>query len=86
MRIINMDEKPHRFLITNTGLDGATLTGATHVNVDGGEVKEIALRISIDPALLTETRTPIEFNIEREDNARYKTTVKSSFFGPRTQR
>jgi cytochrome c oxidase accessory protein FixG len=86
MRIINMDEHPHRYRIANSGLDGATLMGATDVAVDGGEVKELALRISVDPALLGNTHTPIEFRIECADNSRYKTAVKSSFFGPRAQR
>lgn len=86
MRIINMDERAHRYRIASTGLDGAKLTGATDVAVDGGEVKELALRISIDPALLKDTRTPIEFTIDSEDDPRYKTAVHSGFFGPRTQR
>ncbi|HET8709822.1 MAG TPA: FixG Ig-like domain-containing protein, partial [Spongiibacteraceae bacterium] len=82
--VINMDERPHRYLITSKGLDGATLTGNTDVSVDGGEVKELALRITIDPALLNETRTPIKFTIDSEDTPRLKAAVETGFFGPRT--
>ncbi len=84
MRIINMDEHPHRYRIASSGLDGATLSGPTDVEVDGGEVKELALRIAIDPALLKDTRTPIAFAIDCVDNPRYQAAVNSGFFGPRT--
>lgn len=84
MRVINMDARPHRYRIASSGLEGATLTGATDIAVDGGEVKELALRISIDPALLRNTRTPVKFTIECEDTPRHTTSVESGFFGPRT--
>lgn len=86
MRVINMDERPYHYRIVSSGLEGAALMGATQIAVDGGDVKEIALRITIDPALLKHTRTPIKFAIECEENPRYKTTVETGFFGPRTQR
>ncbi len=86
MRVINMDEQPHRYRIASAGLEGSTLTGPTDVAVDGGEVKELALRIVIDPTLLQDTRTPVTFLIDSEDNPRHKVKVESSYFGPRTRR
>jgi cytochrome c oxidase accessory protein FixG len=86
LHIINMDERPHRYRITSSGLEGSTLIGSTDIAVDGGDMKELALRISIDPALLQDTRTPIKFTIDCTDNPRYKAAVDSGFFGPRTRR
>lgn len=86
LRVINMDERPHRYRISSSGLNDSTLTGTTSIAVDGGEVKELALRITIDPALLHNTRTPISFHIESEDNPQHTIDVATGFFGPGTHR
>lgn len=86
LRIINMDETPHHYRIASTGLENSTLIGPNEIAVDGGDIREIALRISIDPALLRDIRMPIEFAIDSIDSPRDKTVVHSTFFGPRTQR
>lgn len=86
LRVINMDERAHRYHIASQGLDGATLIGNTTVLVEGGDVKELALRLSIDPVLLSNTRTAIRFTINCDDTPAYKTTVETGFFGPRTRR
>lgn len=84
MRVINMDEHVHLLKISSSGLANATLTGRTMLPIAAGEMQEIALRLTIDPALLRDTRTPIKFTIQAEDIARYQTIVKTNFFGPRT--
>ncbi|MFT3930204.1 MAG: cytochrome c oxidase accessory protein CcoG [Spongiibacteraceae bacterium] len=86
LRVINMDEQPHRYRIASSGLENSTLTGPTTIAVDGGDVKELALRITIDPALLESTRTPIIFAVENEDNPHQHIKVETGFFGPRTRR
>ncbi len=86
LRVINMDERSHHYRIGSAGLDGATLTGATRIAVDGGDMKELALRFTIDPTLLSSTRIPLTFHIINEENPNHSITVETGFFGPRTRR
>lgn len=84
LRIMNMDEAPHRYRISVAGLPGAQLAAPAAIGVSGGDMQELALRLSIDPALLRDTNNTIEFRIEALDQQRLHTTAASRFIAPRT--
>lgn len=83
LRVMNMDTAAHTYRISATGLDAAQLTGATELPIAGGEQRELALRLSIDPTQLRSTTTDIEFHIEAIDAPRLRFAAKSRFIGPR---
>lgn len=84
LKIINMDQRGHTFRVGTSGLDNARIVGTNVVAIDGGDLLELPLRLTIDPALLHDTGTKIEFRIEATDNRDLYTTTESRFLGPRT--
>ncbi len=86
LKLLNMDERDHTFTVSASGLDGAAIIGATRIAVEAGEVRELPLRLTIDPALLRSTNIEIEFAIEVENNPRLRAHAESRFLGPRVTR
>jgi polyferredoxin len=86
LNLRNMDERPHTLVVRVQGLEGGELTGNTRVEVDGGEVLELPLRLSIDPALLRENNVAIEFRIDSLERPDYHARAESRFIGPRLGR
>jgi cytochrome c oxidase accessory protein FixG len=85
LRIINMDTARHAYRIDASGLAGAKLSGPARIEIDRGEQREVAVRLSIDPALLDKTHNGIEFHIEAIDRPRLRTSAQSRFIGPRNR-
>ncbi|MET0378141.1 MAG: 4Fe-4S dicluster domain-containing protein, partial [Spongiibacteraceae bacterium] len=84
LKIINMDQRGHTFRVGTSGLNNARIVGNNVVAIDGGDLLELPLRLTIDPGLLRDTGTKIEFHIEATDDPDLHTTVESRFLGPRT--
>jgi cytochrome c oxidase accessory protein FixG len=84
LKIINMDSLPHRYRIRAEGLTGATIIGATELSVGSGELREQAVRLTIDPALLQTTHSDIEFYIDALDQPNLQAEAESRFIGPRS--
>ena len=85
LKILNIDEHPHRFHISVAGLPAVQIIGATDVALDSGEAREVPLRLAIDPALLKNTKDNIEFHIEAGDNNTMKAESESRFLAPRSR-
>lgn len=83
LKVINMDQSSHDYSISVSGLEHATIVGNTQISVLSGEVAELPIRLSIDPADLTSTNTTIEFVVESDDVENFKATSESRFIGPR---
>lgn len=84
LRIINMDAARHVYRIEASGLAGAKLSGPAQMEIGGGEQQEVAVRLSIDPALLDKTHNGIEFHIEAIDRPQLRASAQSRFIGPRS--
>jgi cytochrome c oxidase accessory protein FixG len=83
LRVMNMDTAAHEYRIKANGLPGATLLGPAQISVNGGDQREFAVRLSIDPAQLRRSNSAIEFEIEGVDNPRLQAISASRFIGPR---
>ncbi|MDX9875322.1 MAG: cytochrome c oxidase accessory protein CcoG [Spongiibacteraceae bacterium] len=86
LTIRNMSEQAHEFEISMRGLEGAQLVGSTRVEVAGGAAHELPLRLTVDPAALTNSNVDIEFVVEATDEPSYRATTESRFLGPRLPR
>ncbi len=86
LNLLNMDERAHTFVVSVDGLDGSSIVGSDHVEVEAGEALEFPLRLSVDPALLNATNVEIEFAIAAADDPRLRASAESRFLGPRTAR
>jgi cytochrome c oxidase accessory protein FixG len=82
LKIINMDTTAHVYRIRASGLPTAVLTGPEQVSVGGGELQELALRLTIDPGLLQKANNEIEFEVEAIDRPRLRSKAESRFIGP----
>jgi cytochrome c oxidase accessory protein FixG len=84
LKILNIDENPHRFTIDVRGLPDVQIIGPRNVDLDSGEARDVPLRLAIDPALLKAANDKIEFHIGAADNATLHAHSESRFLAPRT--
>lgn len=83
LKVLNMDQRPHDYQITFSGLDDASLVGNAFVTAEPGEVLEVPLRLQIDPVHLTESNIEIRFTITAIDGSNDSAWSESRFIGPR---
>ncbi len=83
LKIVNMDEKPHSYKITATGLKDLRLKGAENVHADSGEVVDAVVKLATDPANIPAVSNKIEFHIQALDNPELKEDQTARFLGPR---
>lgn len=83
VKIINMDNQPHRFVVSASGIEELSISGIDTINAAAGEVVELPLRLVADPGYLRKTSTEIEFSV-RNESGNLTTSTESRFLGPRT--
>ena len=67
LKIINMDDKPQRYRLRVSGLEGLNVIGQTEgIEIGSGAVIDLPLRIEIDPIALKASSSEIMFHIESE--------------------
>lgn len=82
LKIINMDQVTRDYEISVAGLDGVTIIGERYATVASGEVVDLPLRLSIDPAELEGSNINIEFQVKSTDDKAYSAVSESRFIGP----
>ncbi len=82
LKVINMDEKPHQYDLTASGIDGLALHGAENVNVAAGDVLNLVIRLEADPANIPQVSNQVMFHLEAQDNPALTTDQKARFLGP----
>ncbi len=82
LRLLNMDEAPHRFSLTVSGLEGATLIGETEHRLGAGEVRSIGLRVRAHPDALTLPSAAITFVARAADRPDLTASAEARFRSP----
>jgi cytochrome c oxidase accessory protein FixG len=87
LKVINMDDKPHRYTLEVTGessgLDGLTLIKSDQpIDVPSGEVLNLPVSVSIDPIQLKRPANQIEFILTAEDDPELTHREVARFLGP----
>ncbi|PWV64699.1 cytochrome c oxidase accessory protein CcoG [Plasticicumulans acidivorans] len=83
LKLINMDESPHRYALAVSGIPGLKLSEQVgEISVDSGEVRVIPVRLSADPQDLRTASSEIHFDIQASDAPTLKTTTTGRFLGP----
>ena len=83
LKVINMDEREHRFTLEITGLPGASLMlESEHVGVAAGEVISLPVRVRVDPADLRQTSSTLSFVLESLDDPGLGARQEARFLGP----
>ncbi len=82
LQLLNMDQEPHQFRVTMSGLTGAEIIGATEYRLDAGEVRAVNLRIALDPSVLSLPSTDFTFTVRTLDGDKLKASSPSTFLKP----
>ncbi len=83
LKIANKDHLPHRYRVTVSGLEGATLVSEREVfEVASGEVFNLPLGVQIDPGDLARASNEIVFQVSAEDRDDITVSQPARFIGP----
>ena len=82
LQLANMDNDPHEFEISISGIAGASIVGETRHSLDGGEVRSITLRVSAQPGALSQPSTELDFMAVASDSPSLQATAESRFMKP----
>ncbi len=83
LKLINMDEKPHHYHLTVSGVPGLQLESHIEdVEVPSGRVIAVPVQVRIDPVNLKSPTNDIEFTLQAVDDPRIRITQSSRFIGP----
>jgi cytochrome c oxidase accessory protein FixG len=85
LKILNMDNYPHQYQISASGIEGIKLIGKTLINVESGIVESVPIRLEIDPVFLKKVSSNVHFEIIAVDDDTLKASSESRFIGPRTR-
>jgi polyferredoxin len=79
LQIINMDDQPHRYVITVTGIDGLRLTRGERVEIAPLATEDISVVVEAPRMSLQRPSYPIVFRVQSEDDPAIVREAKSSF-------
>jgi cytochrome c oxidase accessory protein FixG len=82
LQLVNMDEAPHEYVLSISGIPDAEIIGATHHMLDASEVRSITLRIRVEPETLNKPSTELNFRAEAVDMPSLQATSESRFMKP----
>ena len=84
LKIMNMDDKPHRYEITVNGIEGLQLAKYQPVEISAGTVEDISLSLLAKRENLHKPIMEVTFQLVATDNPQLTITEKSRFLGPLT--
>ncbi len=79
LQIINMDTKPHRYVITASGVEGLRITQGEGVEVAGLATEDVSVVLEAPRRSLERPSHPIVFRVQSEDDPAVVRQAKSSF-------
>lgn len=82
IHILNMDKRPHEFLLTVRGIENAEIIGDVRHALAGGESREVSLRVRADTSVLQSANSDLIFEVVAEDMASLRTISESRFLRP----
>ena len=83
LKLINMDERPHRYVLSVAGLPGLILDQPQEEYlVPSGEVLNLPVRVQVDPIHLERASNEIFFTLAAVDDPRLASTQSARFIGP----
>jgi cytochrome c oxidase accessory protein FixG len=83
LKILNMDEKPHRYRLTASGIEGLKLVlDNPEIEVAAGTVRQFIARIQVDEFNLTSRSQSVSFRLEASDAENLETVEEARFVGP----
>jgi len=86
LKLMNMSQEPHTYVLTVEGLDGIKLLGQTEYELDINQLHEATINLEIDPEVTktSASKTNIEFVITNKETGEEVTREESRFIAPRS--
>jgi cytochrome c oxidase accessory protein FixG len=83
LKVMNMDNGPHRYVLSAHGIDGLQLRAdRPEITVAAGEVAEVPVSLQADREDLTQRSTPVYFRLQAIDTDDLATEQGARFLGP----
>ena len=83
LKVLNLAERPRRFVLSATGIPGLQLAGPEGaIEVAAGAVQEVAVVLRADEGELAERSTRVSFTLEATDDPAVRVSEISRFLGP----
>ena len=84
LKIMNMDNRPHRYTLEAFGIEGLLLQlDKRNIEVASGEVIELPARLQVEPGNLDRRSAEVVFELRAVGNERLSVQEKARFLGPR---
>lgn len=85
LKLINMDDRDHRYAVTVSGIDGLELEVDTaQIPVAAHEVLSVSARVRVDPYSLERASSTISFALQSVDDESLRVEEEARFLGPVT--
>ena len=82
LRILNMDQKMHRYEITASGIEGLVYEGTPAVDVAPGEIRDVPVRLQAPARAVRGGATEIRFAVRTTDGSEWSVEEESRFLAP----
>jgi polyferredoxin len=83
LKLINMASEAQRYKLSVSGLEGLQVLGKTQdIELESGAVKDLPLRVQIDPIVLKSPSSKIMFHIESQTSPEISADESARFLGP----
>ena len=83
LKILNMDEQPHRYILRAEGIDGLKLvTDREEISVEASSVYEMVVRLQADEFNLEQRSVPVSFHLQATDANHLSIIEEARFLGP----
>ena len=83
LKIMNMDNSPHRYGLSASGIEGIRLsTDLSEIHIEAGQTRDIPVRLIADPENIRLRSSKITFEAKAMDDAKLMVREDSRFLGP----
>ena len=84
VKLLNMDERPHRYRLSISGVEGMEIVGQeSEAQVPAGEVLSLPVSLRVDPVALKRTSSKVVFSVSAVDDPEIHIQQTGRFIGPK---
>ena len=82
LKIMNKSQQQKHYKISVSGLEGASLAGTDVASLQAGEIRNLPIRLVIDPSMVSSRTAVIYFHLTEQGERGDKVSEESRFIGP----
>jgi polyferredoxin len=82
LQVMNVSERPHRYRLSVTGLEGIQLVGENVVAVEPAKTASFTYAVRVPPDAAPKGSHTIYFDVKAEDDAKIAVHEKTTFLMP----